>query len=55
MVNLYEELIEYLVDHRLRLKSFGKVTTLLEKDEPLDCLLIVLEGHLKVENSETGE
>lgn len=55
MVTLYEELIEYLVDYRLRLKSFGKESTLLDKDEPLDCLFIVLDGHMKVVSADTGE
>jgi len=54
-MTLFEDVVETLVDERLRLKTFGSDTLILDPDEKLDCLMIVLDGHINVQNQETGE
>lgn len=53
-MTLFEELVEHIVDSRLRLKSFGKATPILESNEPMDNLLIVINGRLCVQSRDTG-
>ena len=55
MTTIFDELVEKIVDSRLRLKSFGNGVLILEKNELMESLLIVINGRLCIKNSETGE
>ena len=51
MITIFEELIEHLVDTRLRLKSFEKGAAILEKDEPMESIYVVIKGRVAVVNN----
>lgn len=54
MVTIFEELVDQIVDSRLRLKSFGKAAPILEKDESMESVYIVIKGRIAVVDSSTG-
>ena len=47
--SLFNSIVESLIDSRLRLKTFGADTTILEEGELMDSLVIVLGGYVNVQ------
>ena len=55
MVTIFEELVDHIVDTRLRLKVFDKAATILEKDELMESIYIVIKGRVAVIDNNTDE